>query len=95
MITRDGNEGDTIKAPRMNTYEHGAINVTMEDGAVVIRPVGRLDADTVATVTQLLDSAHAAGTVAVLDARGVDPRDRHLADDLLATAGQVTPASVA
>jgi hypothetical protein len=97
VITRDGNEGDAIKAPTIHTHEHGAtlINVTMEGAAVVVRPVGRLDAETVATITQLLDSARAAGTVAVLHVDAVDPRDRLVAQDLLAASGQITPASVA
>lgn len=97
MITRDGNEVDAIKAAAGHTHDHGTtlINVTMEDTSVVIRPVGRLDPDTIATVSELLASAHAAGTVAVLDVSGVDHRDRRLADELLAASGQVTPASVA
>ena len=92
------NEVDGIHAPSTQSIGRpgsGAlISVTMEDGAVVVRPIGRLDADTVTTLTELMASARAAGSVATLDVSGVDPRDRRQADELVGAIDQVTPVSV-
>ena len=72
-------------------WEDGAlITVTMEGATIRIRPVGRLDADTAATISELLACARAAGTPAELDVTGLDRRDRARRRPPL-----VTPASVA
>lgn len=98
MITRDGNEVDAIDAATSPAHDPTSphIQVTMQDDAtVVVRPVGRLDADAVATVRQLVASAEQAGTVAVLDVSAVDRRDHRLATELLASVQPLSAASVA
>jgi hypothetical protein len=67
------------------------IHVSMEGAEIRIRPVGRLDAELMATIAELLASARAAGTEPVLDVRDLDPGDRAR----VGTLGQVTPASAA
>ena len=97
MFASGRNELERIggRARQERVESTALINVTMEDAAVVVRPVGRLDPDTMATVSELLASAAAAGTAAVLDVTGVDPRDRARADELLAAIPPVTRATVA
>jgi len=98
VITRDGSEVDAIDAAASHAHDTASthITVTMQDDAtVVVRPVGRLDADAVATVHRLLDSAAHAGTVAVLDVSAVDRRDHELAAELLASSRSFSASSVA
>lgn len=71
--------------------EGALINVTMEGDAIHIRPVGRVDTATMTTIRELLASAAATGTTAVVDVRDVDRRDRAQ----VAALGGVRPASVA
>ena len=52
------------------------IHVTMEGAEIRIRPVGRLDAEMMTTIAELLDSARTAGTEPVLDVRDLEPGDR-------------------
>ncbi len=88
--SNDQDQGPTTTHSSERT-EGALINVTMEGAVIHIRPVGRVDAEMVATIAELLASARAAGTEPVLDLGGLDPTDR----DAWRALGQVIPTSVA
>ena len=48
------------------------INVSMEQGRVVLRPVGQLDEEVIDTVLSLVAGARAAGAIAVVDLDHLD-----------------------
>ena len=92
MIAAASNDQDQGPTTHSSERTEGAlINVTMEGAVIHIRPVGRVDADMVATIAELLVSARAAGTEPVLDLGGLDPTDR----DAWRALGEVIPTSVA
>jgi hypothetical protein len=62
------------------------IDVSMEGGQLVVRPVGRLDDEAVDALRTVLEGARAAGAVAVVDLAAAEWNDVQAA--LSASAGR-------
>ena len=80
--------------PGDETFAESAIQVLMDRGHVVVRPVGHLDRESIETLLGVLASARVAGVTAIVDLDAVLPRDLVATDVLerLANEGALTSA---
>jgi hypothetical protein len=72
---RSGEGRGEMVRPYDDACGEPAIKVLMDRDRVVVRPVGRLDRDSIETLLGLVGCAREAGVIAVVDLDAIEPGD--------------------